>query len=214
MAYSNDVRNKAITLRREGYSLNELSEQFKIAKSTISLWVRDLILDKEARQRLLNIAKRGRLMGAKRRHEIVRAKEIHYLKDAQKELQSSPNYEKIICAMIYWCEGGKNAKYGVVFTNSDPKLVRTFLKLLRRNFILDEHRFHPCVHLHSYHSPETQLDFWSKVTDIDKQQFIKPYLKPNTGKRIRENYQGCISLRYANNDLARQLMAIAKAYLD
>jgi hypothetical protein len=116
--------------------------------------------------------------------------------------------------MIYWCEGGKNAKYGVAFTNSDPKLVRTFLTLLRENFNLDERKFHPGIHLHSYHSPGTQLDFWSKVTDIDKQQFIKPYLKPNTGKRIRKNYQGCISLRYASNDLARQLMAIAKAYLD
>lgn len=119
----------------------------------------------------------------------------------------------IICAMIYWCEGGKNAKYSVAFTNSDPKLVRTFLKLLRECFVLDESKFHPCIHLHSYHLPEKQLDFWSKVTDINKQQFIKPYLKPNTGKRIHENYQGCISLRYFNNDLAQQLVAIAKAYL-
>jgi len=81
------------------------------------------------------------------------------------------------------------------------------------SFTLDESKFHPCIHLYSYHSPEKQLDFWSKVTDIDKQQFIKPYLKPNTGKRIHENYQGCISLRYFNNDLARQRMAVAKAYL-
>jgi len=74
---------------------------------------------------------------------------------------------------------------------------------LRECFVLDEKKFHPCIHLHSYHSPEKQLDFWSKVTDINKQQFIKPYLK-----------QGCISLRYFNNDLARRLMAVAKAFLN
>jgi hypothetical protein len=101
----------------------------------------------------------------------------------------------------------------MAFTNSDPKLVKTFLKLLRNSFTLDEKRFHPCIHIHSYHSPKVQLDFWSKVTDIDKQQFIKPYRKANSGKRIREGCQGCIDVRYSSSDLARRLLAIAKAFL-
>ncbi len=102
---------------------------------------------------------------------------------------------------------------GVAFTNSDPNLVRTFLKLLRGLFDLDEKKFHPCIHLHSYHLPKAQLDFWSKVTDINKQQFIKPYRKANSGKRIREGYQGCIDVRYGSSDLARRLLATAKAFL-
>lgn len=57
------------------------------------------------------------------------------------------------------------------------------------------------------------LDFWSKVTKINKKQFIKPYRKLNSGKRIHPNYQGCISIKYHSNDLARRIMATAKAFL-
>jgi hypothetical protein len=79
--------------------------------------------------------------------------------------------------------------------------------------VVNESKFHPCVHLHEYHSLEMQLDFWSKVTNIDKRQFIRPYIKGHTAKRKREGYQGCISIRYYDADLARRLTATAKAYL-
>jgi hypothetical protein len=213
MAYSNEIRLKAVELRRKGYSLKELSDQLKISKATASLWSRNIVLNERARMRLVMVKRRGQLAGARSRKLQTKTFEENYLKEASLEIQSNPNYNKIICAMIYWCEGGKNAKSGVAFTNSDPKLIRTFLKLLREGFDLDESKFHPCIHLHSYHSPQKQLDFWAKVTDINKQQFIKPYQKANSGKRIRENYQGCLNLRYYSNDLARRLMAIAKAFM-
>ena len=44
---------------------------------------------------------------------------------------------KILCALIYWCEGAK-VKTGIAFTNSDPNLVRTFLHLLKTGFDIDE----------------------------------------------------------------------------
>jgi hypothetical protein len=196
------------------YSLKEISRQFGVVKSTASLWSRDVVLNKKAEERLLTVIKRGQLVSARNKKAKTKAIEDRYLEEAHEEMGLNPNYGKIICAMIYWCEGAKAAREGVKFTNSDPNLVRVFLKLFRKNFILDEARFHPCIHIHSYHSKEKQLDFWSKVTDINKQQFIKPYQKPNSGKRIHENYQGCISLRYSSNDLARQLMATAKAFLN
>jgi transposase-like protein len=214
MAYSNDIRHAAMELRKRGYSLKEISQRFNIAKSTASLWSENIALDKSAEARLLTVIKRGQFVSAQNKKAKTRATEDRYLKEAREEMKSNPNYDKIICAMIYWCEGGKNPRYGVSLTNSDPNLIRTFLKLLRNSFVLDEAKFHPCIHLHSYHSPEIQLDFWSKITDINKQQFIKPYQKSNSGKRIHENYQGCLSLRYASNDLARQLMATAKAFLN
>lgn len=201
-------------LRRQGYSLKELSRRFNIAKSTASLWSRDVVLDKSAEKRLLTVIKRGQFISAQKKRARVQVLEEGYLKEAQEEIQSNSSYDKIICAMIYWCEGAKNTQQGIAFTNSDPKLVRAFLKLLRKCFALDESKFHPCIHIHSYHSPEKQLDFWSKVTDINKQQFIKPYRKPNTGKRIHQDYQGCISITYHSSDLARRLTAVAKAFLN
>lgn len=214
MAYPSSMRREAVILRKQGYSLKELSNRFGVVKSTIALWTEGVVMGEEAERRLLTVIKRGQFVSAQNKRARTKATEDQYFKEAREEIQSSPNYNKIICAMIYWCEGAKSVKGGIAFTNSDPNLVRTFLKLLRECFVLDENKFHPCIHLHSYHLPQKQLDFWSKVTDIDKQQFIRPYQKPNTGKRIHQNYQGCISVVYRSSDLARRLVAIAKAYLN
>jgi hypothetical protein len=213
MAYPINTKEEARELRKKGCSLKEISRSFNVAKSTASAWVEDIELSEAAKDRLLQIIKLGQFNSAENKKAQTQILELGYFYDALIEMESKPNYEKIICAMIYWCEGSKNARDGIAFINSDPKLVKKFLNLLRKNFIVDEGRFRACIHIHSYHSPETQLDFWSKITDIDKEQFIRPYQKPNTSKRIRENYQGCISIRYHDNDLARRLMAIAKAFL-
>jgi len=206
-------RRKAIELRKKGYSLNEISDILSVSKSSVSLWVRDIKLTDSAKAKLLSKLTAGQLAGAESRLKKTKKLEEGYLKEAQLEVFKNPDYGKIICAVIYWCEGTKNPRNGLVFTNSDPNLVSKFLELLRGSFDIDESKFRPCIHLHSYHSTEKQLAFWSKVTKINRSQFVRPYIKTNSGKRIHDNYQGCISLRYHNNDLARRLMAMAKAFL-
>jgi hypothetical protein len=212
MAYSVLTKNKAKALREKGYSLGEISKELGVVKSTIGVWVADVKMDSIAEARLLKKIKLGSFISAKNKQAKIDAREEKYFQEALEEIKSNPNHERIMCGMLYWCEGGKSPRV-VAFTNSDPRLVKTFLNLLRKSFVLDETKFHPCIHLHAYHIPSKQLDFWSKITDIDKQQFIKPYQKQNTGKRFREGYQGCISIRYYSSDLARRLMAIAKAFM-
>ncbi len=207
------MRQEAIRLRQKGRSIKEIGRFLRVPANTVSLWLRDIILDKRAQARLLSLIKQGQFIGAAKRHVQTMIIGEKYFQAALEEIQRRPNYKKIICAMMFWCEGNKNPKSGMAFTNSDPTLVKVFLRLLRQSFVLNEGKFHPCVHIHSYHSAQKQLDFWSKITSIDKQQFIKSCRKPNTGRRIRENYQGCITVRYHSNDLARQLLAVARAFL-
>lgn len=207
---------KAIKLRERGYSLNEIVEKIKVAKSSVSVWVRNVFLSSVARKRLLTKIKRGQLIAA----EQKRKKNFNVLKKYHAEallhladIRLDKNLSKIICSLIYWCEGAKSYYYGVNFINSDPRLVKIFLLLLRKSFNLDEEKFRICVHLHNYHNMNRQIDFWSKITKISKKQFIKPFLKSNTGKIIRKNYQGCIAIRYHSNDLAKQLLMTADAFL-
>lgn len=115
--------------------------------------------------------------------------------------------------MIYYCEGRKAARDGVAFTNSDPNLIATFLGLFRRSFNVDEKKFRVCIHLHSYHDKKQQLKFWSKKASIPMQQFIKPYQKAYSGIYKKEEYQGCVSIRYGDVHIARELKAIALEFM-
>lgn len=207
---------KAIKLRKQGHSVNEIVEKVRVAKSSVSVWVRNVQLDDKAKDRLLTKIKLGQLVSAENKRKKTKQAMDNYHQEALRmfETKKLDRFSiQFICSLIYHCEGNKDLFYGINFTNSDPNLIKTFLFLLRYGFDINEKKLRVCIHLHGYHNPKKQINFWSKITNIPKRQFIKPYLKSNTGKRIRENYQGCVSVRYHSADTARHLAMIAKAFL-
>ncbi|MGI5827988.1 MAG: hypothetical protein ACOX6V_03135 [Patescibacteria group bacterium] len=64
MAYSVTTKVKAATLRKKGFSLGDISRNLKVSKATLSLWLRELNLDRKAKKRLIikiqTAQKRGR----------------------------------------------------------------------------------------------------------------------------------------------------------
>lgn len=210
-------RNKAIELRQKGFSLSEISKSLKVAKSSVSLWVSKVILSEQAQKRLDTKVTRGQTVSAENKKERTRAKLLNYYDVACREydsLQSSPVLDKCFCSLLYWCEGGKHGNNFVQFTNSDPKLIQSFLKLLRSSFNIVESKFRICIHLHEYHDIDQQIDFWHRISQISKEQFIKPYIKKSAHKRIRKEYQGCCQIRYYDSEINNQITMTAKACLD
>ncbi|MBU1034130.1 hypothetical protein KKI22_04290 [Patescibacteria group bacterium] len=137
-------------------------------------------------------------------------KSLFHQKEAQKTLKQiifTNPINKLICAVLFWAEGSKKTNH-VAFTNSDPKMIVYFLGLLRQSYDLDEKKFRVSVHLHEYHDLEETLIFWSKITGIAKTQFIKPYRKPHTGLRKKPGYRGCVTIRYYDSEIARELTAL------
>lgn len=52
MTYNRHIVERAISLRKAGFSLNEISEELNIAKSTSSLWLQATELSLLAKERL------------------------------------------------------------------------------------------------------------------------------------------------------------------
>ncbi len=216
MAHSIEVREKAVGLRSKGYSFNEISDRLNISKGLLSQWLSGLVLSPEAKQRLRGKISAGQLAAIESHRKKTRKLQEEY--DYRSALiidafHPDKNVALVLAAMIYWCEGAKNPSRGIDFTNSDARLVKTFLNLLRTAFVLDEKKFKAVVHVHSYHDPARQIKFWSKVTNIPVSQFSKPFLKRNSGRRIREGYEGCISVRYFDAKIGRQLLSLAQAFM-
>lgn len=209
-------KQEAIKLRKKGYSLNEIYKMVSASKSTISVWIRDINLSNKARERLKNKTtlasiKSQETQKNKRNQRVFLDKKFAI--DILNKIKLNKNSSTLLCALIYWCEGNKSEFDTIAFTNSDPNLVKKFLELLRTSFVLDESKFRVVLHLHNYHDSLKQIRFWSKITQIPKKQFTKPYIKKNTGKIIRKNYPGCINLKYYDITIARKLREIAKLFL-
>lgn len=210
-----EAKQKSFLLRKEGHSLKEISKLLNVSKSTVSLWVRDIHLSNKAKSIIISKLTKGQFLGAQKRRECGDNKNRILKEQARAELavKGSGFDKKILCAMIYWCEGSKSYKSGIAFTNSDPDLTRLFIDLLGKHFLVNKNKIVARLHLHEYHNTQKQHLFWSKALSIPLDRFKKFYLKPHTGKVIRDNYPGCVSINYYDSIVARRILYLAQAFL-
>lgn len=211
-----ELKNHANQLRKHGYSIKEVASKLNISTSTASLWLRDIQLSSRAQNRLAKRQILGqyktRLIKLEQRQikQNLRFKQVNQLLS---NIKITKDLAKLCCSLLYWCEGNKDNDTSLRFTNSDPKLIRTYLSLLRLGFNITESKFRVLMHLHQYHNEERQKDFWFKTTNIPNNQFNKTYLKPNTGTRKHDNYPGCIAISYYDAEVAKEIMAIYNAFV-
>jgi len=217
MKHPIELKEKAISLRKSGYSLKEISEKLKIAKSTASLWSSNVKINKKGKKRL----KKRKLLRYYKIKILWKKKKKKRLKKynswANKILKSviiDKQLSRIMCALLYWAEGGKFTDIRLEFTNSDPIMIKTYLTLLKKGFNIDEKKLRANIHLHDYHDDITQKQFWSNVANIPISQFNKSWRKQNTKKRIRKNYPGCVRICYHSADTARRIKALYKNFIN
>ncbi|MBX4205857.1 hypothetical protein KW795_01535 [Candidatus Microgenomates bacterium] len=210
MSYPISVKENAIKLRTNGYSIKEISKYLKIAKSTSSEWLKNVELDEKARKRLEDRHLLGQYKTAQtfkiKREKLIESIENQVIPEIQKYTKDK-TLKKIYCALLYWTEGGKN-KSCVNFTNSDIKMTALFIKLLRECFNFDERKLKVRLHLHEYHNEEAMKILWGNALDINYNQFNKIYLKPHTKKRKKDYYPGCANVRYFDYKIALELYSI------
>lgn len=214
MSYKIGLKTKAVSLRKKGYSLKEISLRLKISKSTASFWLSAVPLSDKAQTRLAKKQILGQyktvLLKQKNKERLLKKLNMKAF-NILKKVPISKDLAKLCCALIWWCEGNKHSTF-VRFTSSDPSLIGNFLSLFRSGFEIEESKFRALVHLHKYHNDEVQKVFWSKITSIPKTQFYKSYLKLNTGKRIHKDYPGCIAVSYYDAKIAKELEALYNSF--
>jgi len=217
VAYPIEVKEKAIELRKQGYSIKEVAKILGIAKATSSGWLKNIFLQSTAVKRL----QQRRIYGQEKARQIALRKrekiESKLIDNARKIIAKIPKNSDIytlIAALLFWTEGSKDLNVCLRFTNSDPKMVKLFITSLKESQNFAWHKLKAKLHLHSYHDSATQIKYWSEITGIPAENFLRPYLKPNTAIRKRNNYPGCIAIYYYDNDLNRRLSALYKAIIE
>src|SRR3989344_6829669 len=56
-------KNRALSLRLRGKSIKEIAREVGVAKSTVSLWCRDIVLSKEQTEKLQEKMRQGSYLG-------------------------------------------------------------------------------------------------------------------------------------------------------
>jgi hypothetical protein len=211
------AKQQAIALRRQGYSYREILAQVPVAKSTLSLWLREVGLSKPQIQRLtekrLAAARKG--AEARRQQRLVRIKEIQA--EAEADIISLTDRERwLIGVTLYWAEGSKDKEYntgvGVKFSNSDPLMVRFFWKWLIRYYEIKDEEVILELYLHETHKHRLSeiKQYWATQLSCSMEKVSRVYYKRakirTTRKRVNEDYYGLIRLCVrASSGLNRRL---------
>src|SRR5262249_28748951 len=124
-----DLRASAITLRRDGWSVSDISAELGVARSTAWTWGRDMPLDRDSERAAAKRA-HSKLMTDARwaRHRIERdaARDAVIARTVDEIGDLSERDILLIGAAIYWCEGTKAKPWRMIerlqFANSDPML--------------------------------------------------------------------------------------------
>lgn len=209
---------KAIKLRKEGKSYSEILETVSVAKSTLSLWLRSVDLSKTQKQRLtakkFEAAKRG---GAVRKEACKKLTNEIY-KKAEKQIGRLSNRELFLVGVaLYWAEGTKEKEEkpgsGVQLTNSDPRMLRTFLLWLRDISKVDDKKIHFQIYLHetSDHRVKEVIEYWSKNLGVATSRLDKIYFKRNrlstNRNNIGESYYGLLRIKVRGSSSLVRLIA-------
>jgi transcriptional regulator with XRE-family HTH domain len=195
------VHAKARELREQGLDYEEIADALGVAKSSVSLWVRDMptpphLTYEESRKRAVEGMRR--YWAAER--PVREATREGVIATAAAEIGPLSDRELLIAgAVAYWCEGAKgrprrNADR-VVFVNSDPNLIRFFLRFLDSAGIERDKATYR-VHIHESADASVAERFWLEVTAASPAQFKKVSLKRHNPKTVRKNvgadYHGCL----------------------
>ena len=203
-------KEKAIKLREEGLSYSEILKQVPVAKSTLSLWLRSVGLSKRQKQRLTEKKLAAALKGARARRDfrLTITKEIE--KKAKNEIGRLSKRELwLIGIALYWAEGAKqkenNISQKVRFSNSDPAMIKVFLKWLRNICKISNSsiNFRIALHKTAKNKLKEVQKYWSNITGFPINNFQKIDWKKhriNTKrKNIGEKYFGLLNIHIRNS---------------
>jgi hypothetical protein len=157
-----------------------------------------------------------------RRHNIPRrsysdANYVFYSDKPQfklkEKLNSSEEQLKIAGIMLYWAEGTLIGST-VDFTNSNPRMIKVFLRFLREVCGISNNRLRIYLYAYTYQDLKKLRSYWSSLTGVPLSQFTKPYIRAgNPNACGRKLLYGLVHVRYNDTKLLENIKAWINEYI-
>ncbi|MDP2655922.1 MAG: hypothetical protein Q8P17_05495 [bacterium] len=195
------LRVNALKLRIAGKSYNEIYNKLGVPKSTLSSWFKHMVLSEAARARLDlrsllgsdALIKRNKMQTHKAEQ---RAREMRA--SAKKKIPVLTKRDLLIIgAVLYWAEGYKRLhvrdgkermSHTISFVNSDPAMVKTFMRFLREVLKIPVDAIHLTMRLYPHINEESAREYWMKVTGLPSSRFHRTTSMVSSASKGRRPY--------------------------
>jgi len=213
------LKKRVQELRAQGCTYKEINKNLPsdLSKSTLSCWCKGIKMDEKYRLRIKEIVNKNLSIVRKKAWATNRIKKEKNLANiyernisARDELGKNV-VARIALAVLYLAEGKKSGS-SVMLGNSDPGIIKLFLKLLDDVHGIDQKKIHCTLQCRADQDVEQLQKYWSKVTKIPLSQFYKARIDPRTkGKKtLKLEYKGVCRIDYLSTDVLNKIMIMGR----
>jgi transcriptional regulator with XRE-family HTH domain len=158
-------REEARRLRRQGLSVKQIERSLGVARSSVSMWVRDIELTEAQRAALTRDARTRRTEALS---AYFRSKRRTHQDEGRAAAKKGDPHHAAGC-MLYWAEGAKRRNTAAL-SNSDPELIRYFLAFLRAYFDVSDEKVRVWCNLFADHLERQQEieQFWLSLLELPR----------------------------------------------
>ncbi|MBP6904665.1 MAG: hypothetical protein KBB91_01245 [Candidatus Pacebacteria bacterium] len=192
---------KAISLRMQGYTYQQIMAEVPVSKGLLSGWLQKVRLSGEQEKILIEnmgkCSKAGVAKAAASNMTRRKKRETDAIDQAQVVFEQYHQDPIFIAGLsLYWAEGTKrSSQFG--FMNSDPAMVKFMIYWAQKYLGISQADISLRLHTHADFILEKYEDFWSSATGVPLSQFRKTIYKPNERHGVfKKNplYKGCVRL--------------------
>ena len=200
------VRDKAVELRRKGYSLTAIQERLQLNKTTIYYWIKDI-----KTQLLVRSTKKCHIAAgeaSRKKFEKKRKEAYDEFKNMSESLLSDRYLRDFI--LLYMTEGYRRNRNSVSISNSNPNIVVVSHYWLKK---LSNRPIDYGVQIHIDNDESEIKGFWSRLLNIDP-GLIRITRKSNSGGlsgRVWRSVHGVFQVRTSDTYFRSKIEALMDA---
>ncbi len=203
------LKDKAIELRKNGLSYSQIRNKISVSKSSLSLWLRNHSL---SQKHLLYLKQKSGQQRVERHRITMLKKRSLRLNDVYKSVRKKVGHlskrEFFLAGLfLYWGEGSKRNMYELAVSNTDPAMIRFFIKWFD-DMNISREKMRATLHVYKDMEAEKYIAIWSKELDLPPSAFTKPFVKKTNLSEItyRTGFQfGTCMLRVYGRDIAEPI---------
>jgi len=210
----------------KGMSLFELSKKYRLAKSTVSLWCKNIEISQDAKkliqEKWLKSTAAARRRGVqKNKDKRIESIEKEYIQ-AQNLLGNITSRDLLIIGIgLYWAEGSKKETgSGFSFINSDPLMVKMMYEWLLSIMGMKREQLIVNLAINISHKEREDeiLKFWSNLLDFPVRDFGNTTFIKTPYARVYDNhpaYFGMLRIKVKSSSwLRRRILGMIKIFAD
>ncbi|MFH1841300.1 MAG: hypothetical protein ABH800_00860 [Candidatus Nealsonbacteria bacterium] len=217
-----ELKEKAIELRRQGFSFNKIEYCLGVPRSTLSGWLKNIELTVEQKNKLAQ-SKKIALMKARKKailwHNAQKEKRVQEAKNSALKILNNidlnnPNILELALSILYIGEGTKKTEETAI-GSSDPLILKFFLAVLKNTYNIDSEKIKCDLSLRADQNPEKMKRFWAKELKLPISNFKRAHLDERTkGSKTYPYYKGVCQIRIGNVAIQRKLIYISNIFCE